>query len=196
MRAPRPSHVRLAGLLLSLGLAAAATTAVPGCARPAPLPLPQEVQPGGGPRSGGTLALELPRYPGGERYALSRDVGNVVLLDVWATWCEPCRESLPFYQSLQQELGARGFKVYALSIDADTRQIGEFLQQTQVTLPILHDVDALFSERYLGIRLMPTTFLIDRKGVIRYVHEGYDPSLAQTYRSEIEALLAEPPSNR
>ncbi|CAM4514953.1 TlpA family protein disulfide reductase [Corallococcus exiguus] len=187
--------------LLSLGALAFAL----GCsAAPTPLP-PLTDRTGGGTRSsssalesnrasGQPLVFQVKRYPDNSPYDLKSDRGQVVLLDVWATWCEPCKDALPMYAQLQKEYGSRGFKAYALNVDEDVRAIPPFLEEAKVELPILLDANALVSERLLKVRLMPTTFLIDRKGVVRHVHEGFAEEFLQKFQTEIEQLLAEPAS--
>ena len=138
------------------------------------------------------LRFTLKRFPGGEPYVLESDRGNVVLLDVWATWCEPCRDALPMYQDLAKHYAARGLKVYAINVDEDARAIGPFLERTKVVLPVLLDANAAVAERDLHVNVMPTTVLLDRQGQVRYVHEGFDEEFLAKYQAEIEELLAEP----
>ena len=138
------------------------------------------------------LELVLKTYPHSADWSLASERGKVVLLDVWATWCEPCRDSLPLYHDLAKEFGPRGLKVYAMNVDADATQIPKFLEETKVTLPVLLDPNAKLAESKLKVRMMPTAFLVDRKGVVRYVHEGFSEEFLQKYMTEIEALLAEP----
>ncbi|NOK32448.1 TlpA family protein disulfide reductase [Corallococcus exercitus] len=188
--------------LLSLGALALAM----GCASSSPSSLPPLTdRTGDGPRSsssalesgraqGQPLSFQVKHYPDNTPYDLKSDRGQVVLLDVWATWCEPCKDALPMYAQLQKEYGTRGFKAYALNVDEDVRAIPTFLEETKVEVPILLDANALVSERLLKVRLMPTTFLIDRKGVIRHVHEGFAEEFLQQFQTEIEQLLAEPAS--
>jgi thiol-disulfide isomerase/thioredoxin len=180
----------LTGALLALG----------GCAKSAPLPplttspAPGASKPGEGAGDTDTsrpLDFQVKRYPGGEPYDLATDRGSVVLLDVWATWCEPCRDALPYYQDLAKEYAGRGLKVYALNVDEDPRAIPSFLAEVKVTLPVLVDENAQVSERTLKVRSMPTTYLIDRRGVVRHVHEGFAEEFLAKYQSQIEALLAE-----
>lgn len=153
---------------------------------------------GGGVPSDGAVARSEPlsfqvkRYPGGEPYALASDRGSVVLLDVWATWCEPCRDALPFYENLGREYANRGLKVYALNVDEDTRAIAPFLKEVKASLPILLDENAQVSERLLMVRGLPTTYLIDKRGVVRFAHLGFGEEWVTKLQTEIEALLAEP----
>src|SRR2546430_1795047 len=83
----------------------------------------------------------LPTYPGGAAHDIKSDRGTVVLLDVWATWCEPCRDALPIYEDLAKEYAARGFKVYAINVDEDPREIAKFVAETKLSLPVLLDKD-------------------------------------------------------
>ncbi len=140
------------------------------------------------------LELTLPRYPGGEAWKLSSHRGRVVLLDVWATWCEPCRDALPLYQDLSQEFAPRGLDVLTINVDADPRPIAPFLEEAKLSLPVLLDPEARLAESTLKVKLMPTAFLIDRQGRVRFVHEGFDEGQLATWLSELEALLAEPAS--
>jgi thiol-disulfide isomerase/thioredoxin len=138
------------------------------------------------------LQFQVKRYPGGESFDITRERGSVVLLDVWATWCEPCRDSLPSFEKLARDYSGRGLKVYALSVDEDPRAIPPFLAETKVALPVLVDVNAAVAESVLNVRGIPTTLLLDRQGRVRYVHEGFVEERLAQYRSEIEELLAEP----
>jgi thiol-disulfide isomerase/thioredoxin len=144
------------------------------------------------PASAGTLDFTLQRYPEGTPYRLSSDRGSVVLLDVWATWCDACRDSLPLYEDLARQFGARGLKVYAISVDADQHLITPFLEQLKVHLNVLADPGARLSEVELKVKAMPTSMLIDRHGVVRATHEGFSEELLAQYLDEIDALLKEP----
>ena len=139
------------------------------------------------------LTFTVARYPDGAPYSLAQDRGQVVMIDVWATWCEPCRDALPIAQDLAKHYAARGLKVYALNVDADPRGIPAFLTETKVAaLPVLVDANADVADKVLRVRGMPTTVLIDRRGQVRYVHEGFNEEFLQLYQNELEELLAEP----
>jgi thiol-disulfide isomerase/thioredoxin len=137
------------------------------------------------------LTFQVKRYPGGEPYSIESDRGSVVLLDVWATWCEPCKDALPLYEQLAKEYGSRGLKVYALNVDEDTRGIPAFLEEAKVSLPVLLDANAAVAEKTLQVKMMPTSYLLDRRGVVRFIHEGFAEEFLQKYQTEIELLLAE-----
>jgi thiol-disulfide isomerase/thioredoxin len=138
------------------------------------------------------IDFTVARHPGQEKYRLSDDRGSVVLLDVWATWCEPCRDSLPFYDDVARQFGPRGLKVYALSVDADPKVITPFVQELKLGLPVLHDPEAVVAGSTLRVSQMPTSLLIDRRGVVRRMHEGLSDDFFQQTLSDVEALLSEP----
>ncbi len=127
----------------------------------------------------------------GTDWKLSDDLGSVVLLDVWATWCEPCSDSLPMYHDLLKQYGSKGLKVYGINVDADPKLVPPFLKELKVEVPVLLDPGAAMSEGALQVKVMPTAFLVDRKGNLRHVHEGFAEEFLQKYVTEIEALLAE-----
>ena len=138
------------------------------------------------------LELTLPRYPGREPWKLSASRGHVVLIDVWATWCEPCRDALPLYQDLAREFAPRGLEVVTINVDADLRPIAPFLEEAKVSLPVVLDPEARVAESTLKVKLMPTAFLVDKKGLVRFVHEGFDEGQLATWLAELDTLLAEP----
>lgn len=136
--------------------------------------------------------FQVKRYPGGEPFDIASERGNVVLLDVWATWCAPCLEALPAYDKLAGEYAERGLRVYALNVDEDLSLISDFLKETKVSLPILLDPDSSIAESVLKIKNLPTTLLLDRQGRVRYFHQGFTDKSIAKYKTEIDQLLAEP----
>ncbi len=141
------------------------------------------------------IDFTLPSYPSMEPFSLASERGHVVMLDVWATWCEPCRESLPQYQGLAGKYAGRGFRLFALNVDGDAAvpaEIPKFITETKLSLPILLDTDAKLSEELLKVKVMPTALLIDRKGRVRHVHEGFESKSLAEVVGHLESLLAEP----
>lgn len=136
--------------------------------------------------------LVLKKHPGGESWKPSDYLGKVLLLDIWATWCDPCRESLPIYEDLKKQYGSKGLEVWAISVDEDPAEIAPFVKQLKLELPIAVDPKAAAVEGRLKVKVMPTSFLIDKKGTVRFVHEGTAPEFLQMYLTEVEQLLAEP----
>jgi peroxiredoxin len=119
--------------------------------------------------------------------------GQPVLLNVWATWCPPCREEMPGLQALHQQYVARGLRVIGVSVDSRGAEdaIRAFLHDASVSFTILHDdADAVSRDfRTIGV---PETFLIDRNGVVlrRWIGK-FDP-LAPDVIKDVESALATP----
>jgi len=107
-------------------------------------------------------------HGGGEPSTIADYRGRVVLLNLWATWCAPCREEMPRIERLHQELGAQGLAVIAVSVDnpgmADA--IREFRRELGLTFQILYDESGRIRDDYQTSGV-PETFFIDREGVIR-----------------------------
>lgn len=126
----------------------------------------------------------------GDSVALESLRDDVVLLNVWATWCAPCRTEIPELQTLQERYGERGLHVVGVSLDApgSNERVREFLQEFGVGYTILRDPHEAIGG-LLGVVGMPTTVLIDRAGIIRWRHLGAvtadDPALLET----LEATL-------
>ncbi|MCB9611946.1 MAG: TlpA family protein disulfide reductase [Sandaracinus sp.] len=128
------------------------------------------------------------RTPDGQTIRMSDLRGKVVVVDFWASWCAPCREELPVLQRLHEQYGERGVVVVGVGIDRNERDFRAFKERMGLTFPVVHDGAHAVAGRYEPPR-MPSTFLIDRNGVIRHIHEGYRSSNARELESQIQAML-------
>jgi thiol-disulfide isomerase/thioredoxin len=146
----------------------------------------------GSSASSDALEFTLPRFPTGAPWAFSGTRGKVVLVDVWATWCEPCAAALPQYAALQGELARQPFEVVTISVDEDVNALLRFVNETQLTLPVLRDPNASLTERLLKVKMMPTSVLVDRRGRVRHQHEGALEDIV-ALKAQVTALLAESP---
>ena len=115
--------------------------------------------------------------------------GKVVLVDFWASWCGPCKASFPILDELHKTYGARGFAVLAVNVDEDAAKQAKFLADHPVSFPVVHDA-AQKLVAAAGIEAMPSSFLVDRAGTIRFVHVGFKPETTlDELKREIEGLL-------
>lgn len=110
----------------------------------------------------------VPLSATGRMTSLSQYTGNVVVLNVWASWCAPCREEMPSLQLLHEEFRKRGLRVVAVSVDeiAGAHEIEVFVRRYGITFDVFHDAEAVTRKRY-GVGAIPQTFVIDRRGVLR-----------------------------
>jgi cytochrome c biogenesis protein CcmG, thiol:disulfide interchange protein DsbE len=111
--------------------------------------------------------------------------GKVILLDFWASWCQPCRQSFPWMASLQRRYGSEGLVVIAVNLDRDRRLAERFLAQTPAEFRIEYDPQATLATEF-GVTAMPMSFLIDRQGRVREQHAGFRAA----QRAERETLIS------
>jgi peroxiredoxin len=148
-------------------------------AQPDPAPLPDHPAPD----------FALPQLDGAQ-IALRDLRGQVVLINVWATWCPPCRAEMPAIQQAYATYRDRGFTVLAVNQREDASAIAPFLEQYGLTFPVLLDRDGQASASYQA-NVLPSSFFVDRRGVIRAVYRGPLPS--RVIAGTVEQLLDERP---
>ena len=118
--------------------------------------------------------------------------GKVVLLDFWASWCAPCKASFPAMTDLQTRFAARGLVILAVSVDDDARACGNFVERQKPAFATVRDAGHKLVAA-MQAPTMPTSYLIDRRGVVRFRHEGFHgPATIASYIQQIEQLLNEP----
>ncbi len=118
--------------------------------------------------------------------------GQVLVVDFFASWCEPCKVQLPHLDRLARELHGQGLQVYGVSFDEDLGAIRRFAAEMAVGFPVLWDRGGEKLAPELSIERLPTTLVVDRTGTIRKVHLGYDTKEGERLEAEVRALLAEP----
>jgi thiol-disulfide isomerase/thioredoxin len=116
--------------------------------------------------------------------------GRVVLIDFWASWCPPCKTSFPAVDLLSREYEGRGLQVFAVNLDERRRDADAFLDAHPHAMTVLFDPKGAAPLAF-GVHGMPSSFLIDRTGTIRFTHMGYSGNIAEQYRQEITLLLSE-----
>jgi peroxiredoxin len=126
----------------------------------------------------------------GENVSLADLKGQVVLINFWATWCGPCRKEMPQLEALSERYGDLGFTLLGVNVEDNPKRAKKWLQETPVSFDILFDTANKVSKLY-DVVAMPSTFIVDKAGKLRYVHHGYQPGTENDYQSEIRALLTE-----
>ena len=143
-------------------------------------------------RGGATPPLAL-----GDTAGKTRDLaayrGKVVLLNFWATWCEPCRDEMPSIQALRAKFAGRPFEVLAINMMESEEKIAAFQQSELIDLPVLMDRDGAVAKRW-KVRMLPISFLIDREGAIRYQLVGEANWTAKEITSVVERLMVSAPA--
>ncbi len=147
----------------------------------------------------GQLAAAAPSGPApdftlksrsGENIKLSELRGQVVMINFWASWCGPCRQEMPLLDQLYQRYQPMGFTLLGVNVEEDGTAADKVLKEIPVSFPVLYDNRNQVSERY-QVSAMPSTFLIDRDGQVRYLHKGYQPGYEETYQQQIRELVRE-----
>lgn len=126
----------------------------------------------------------------GDTVTLESLRGDVVLLNLWATWCTPCRMETPYLQSVFEEYDDQGFEIVGISMDTGDAadDVAMFVDEYQVTYTILHDPQMRGMELYQVLGL-PATFLIDREGVLRWMRYGPIPEGDPSFLKALEDVL-------
>ena len=164
--------VRAAAILVLLALGAPAHAAQPGS--PAP-------------------SITLPLLgDSGKKVSLGGLRGKVVYVDFWASWCIPCRISMPSLDRLQREHAGRGFVVVGVNKDVRAEDAQRFLQRMPVSFTLVSDESDAAAKAF-DVKSMPSGYLVDRKGIVRHVHGGFTRSTADTLAEEVRPLLEEKP---
>lgn len=127
----------------------------------------------------------------GQEVALEDLRGKVVLLNLWATWCAPCRMETPYLQAVYEEYADQGFEIVGISMDTGDAadDVEMFVDEYEVTYTILHDPEMRGMELYRVLGL-PATFLIDREGVLRWMRYGPIPEDDPDFVGALEDVLS------
>ncbi len=116
--------------------------------------------------------------------------GQVLLINFWASWCGPCRQEMPILDRLHQRYEDTGFAVWGVNVEGETAPAQKIVDKTNVTFPVLIDEGQAVSEMY-DLEAMPSTVVVDRDGVVRYVHRGYKPGDEAKYVEVVKKLIRE-----
>jgi len=170
------------------------------CAAYAQRPLGSTSQPAG---KNGVLAP--PRHPmegkpapvfraellgGGTLDLASLKGKNVVILDFWATWCPPCRMSMPIVDRVAKRYADKGVLAYAVNLREDQQMIEQFLKSNPLEVKVAMDKDGKVAGQY-GIEAIPFIVVIDKGGVVRAVYPGFGPSLEKDLAKDLDKVVGD-----
>jgi thiol-disulfide isomerase/thioredoxin len=140
-------------------------------------------------------AFDLPGLLDAQTVSLKDLQGKVVLLNIWASWCTSCRDEMEDLMAVQEQFGPRGFALVAINIDNAPSSAVDFLQRLEKKTKkkpgfiLLYDKDKTVASDYRQ-RAMPTSYLIDRQGIVRKIYPGsFSKSTLDTLKASIEEAL-------
>lgn len=157
---------------------------------------------GGGGGSDGTTAagaghpllgspaplFSLDTANGKGKFDLGKVKGKVVVVDFWATWCDPCKKSFPKLQELYTKYNASGMELIGLSEDEENAGIKEFGNSHGAKFPLAWDSGKSVAGQWQP-KSMPSTFVVDRNGIVRFAHLGYHDGDEAEIEKEVKSLL-------
>ena len=122
---------------------------------------------------------------------LGKQSGKVVYLDFWASWCIPCKKSFPWMWAMTQKYGPKGFVVLTVNLDKEEKLIQQFLADfPPMDLAVIRDPAGALATEW-KVETMPTSFILDKKGKVRYTHKGFRANEIAEYESHIAELVSE-----
>ena len=114
--------------------------------------------------------------------------GKVVYLDFWASWCDPCRKSFVWMNDMHSRYDSKKFTIIAVNLDASKKDAIKFLEKVPADFDIAYDPEGSVATKY-NLKAMPTSYLIDKKGLLVFAHKGYREGDAADIEAKIRKLL-------
>jgi len=121
---------------------------------------------------------------------LEHPTNKVLYVDFWASWCAPCAKSFPFMNHLNRQFEERGLQIIAINLDENPDDIIPFLRRFPASFSIVRDKNQQCAKAF-SVQAMPSTYLIDKQGRVRYIHLGFRPSETTQMLKIIQQLLDE-----
>ncbi len=133
--------------------------------------------------------VDLPGLDG-KRVRLDALKGKVVVLDFWASWCGPCKEELPELERLKAAYETKGVAFVTVNIDIERANAEAMARKLKLTMPVGLDPKGDQAANAFGLPTMPTSYVIDQQGVVRFIHEGFHgASDVEKLKHEVDGLL-------
>lgn len=135
-------------------------------------------------------ACLLTPFEGGQAYNLQQFKGKVVYVDFWASWCASCIKSFPYLNTLNDNFKDKGLQIIGINVDENNQDAQTFITNHPANFTVATDTSKQCATGF-AVEAMPSTFIIDKKGVIRYVHLGFRPGETAELEKKVTQLLAE-----
>jgi peroxiredoxin len=126
----------------------------------------------------------------GQSSNLNQYKGNVIYVDFWASWCIPCVKSFPFLNEMHQQLKGQGLQIVGVNLDENKGDAKAFLAKYPANFMVMADVSKQCAKDF-DVKAMPSSYLIDRKGIVHHVHLGFRPGEAKEMKQIVEKLLSD-----
>ncbi len=120
---------------------------------------------------------------------LQRYKGKVLYVDFWASWCGPCAQSFPFLNEMHNQLKDQGLQIVGVNLDENVDDAKAFLAKYPASFTVMTDVSKQCAKDF-DVKAMPSSYIVDRKGIVHHVHLGFRPGEAKELRVLVEKLLA------
>jgi len=114
--------------------------------------------------------------------------GKVVYLDFWASWCDPCRKSFPWMNEIHSRYDSKKFTIIAVNLDSSKSDAQKFLKIVPADFDIAYDPNGTVASKY-KLKTMPSSYLIDKKGNLIYVHQGYREGETKEIETKIHEAI-------
>ena len=121
---------------------------------------------------------------------LSQYKGKVLYVDFWASWCGPCAKSFPFLNEMHNQLKDRGLQIVGVNLDENVDDAKAFLTKYPASFTVVADVSKQCAKDF-DVKAMPSSYIIDRKGIVHHVHLGFRSGEAKELRVLVEKLLSD-----
>jgi len=138
-----------------------------------------------------SATASLGASPPTEPLDLSPHRGHVVIVDFWASWCKPCRQSIPWLNSLRARYGASGLTIIGVNVDAERSDADRFLHDVPIEFEVVFDPQGNIAKQF-KVQGMPTSYFIDRSGKLAETHLGFRDAKKDEVEAAIKALLDAP----
>jgi len=126
----------------------------------------------------------------GQQVSLENYRGHVLILDFFATWCQPCRLSIPHLVEMNKKFGKQGLQIIGVNADEQSeKQLSGFMAEHRISYPVALAGDAMLSN--YGIRAVPVMYVVDKKGKVAEIYRGYNDEIGRASEQLIKKLLAE-----